>query len=450
MKISFHTFGCKLNQAETEDLKNELVEAGHFVVPIESGEDIAVVRGCAVTMGASRSTREMIRRLKRSGAYVVVLGCLENNGLPEIDFVAKDNEEVAEHLEALCINLSGKFGPLSVGLPRRFAPRNDRVKLGVGLLPAKGWQALLSRRNDRVNRTRAFVKIQTGCNFNCAYCVIPSFRGKSKSVPVDEILKKIYKMERDGFKEAVLTGVNICQYCDKTPSSSPFKRGRSLMITELLRNILQKTKIPRIRLGSLDPRLISGDLIKIFLDNPNRLLPHWHLSLQSASNDTLKQMGRHYTAQKYREIVNELRAVNPLFSVTTDIIVGFPGETEQDFETTCDFAREMQFSKVHVFPYSKRANTPAEKMSDQIQDKIKTERAKKLIIIADGVAKKYARQLIGQVRPILFEKKSHSNAGRNVWLGYTPEYVRIKYQSDENLENVIKKVIIDERMLNGK
>jgi len=309
------------------------------------------------------------------------------------------------------------------------------------------------RSNDESEeRTRKFIKIQTGCNFNCAYCLIPSFRGRAQSIAPQFIIKKIKEAVDEGYKEVVLTGVNICQY----------RFNNNTDLNDLLEIILKKTKIQRIRLGSLDPRLISDKLIKLYtneLTNPLlnpppreenntpplrgvrgvlaknqiRLLPHWHLSLQSGSNTVLKRMNRNYTAKKYLDIIKKLRSVYSLFSFTTDIIVGFPGETETEFKETCEFVKQAEFAKVHIFPFSARPGTLAATMKEQVQDKIKTARAKKLTKIADDVAKKYADQFKGLTRPVLIEQKTT----KDWWEGYTPEYLRARIKSDENLENRI-------------
>ena len=408
MKVSFHTFGCKLNQAETDELKKDLVKLGFSVVPIEHGENIAIVRACAVTSGASQSTRAMIRRLKRSGAYVIAVGCLENKNIAEIDFVARNNEEVIKHVIA------------------RSGATKQSLKLGIASSPRPCNGA---PRNDSKDRTRAFIKIQTGCNFNCAYCIVPSFRGRAQSVPAEKIIAKIKSAEKDGYLEIVLTGVNICQYHDGATN-----------LTALLKKILEETKIPRLRLGSLDPRLISNRLIHLYSQSP-RLLPHWHLSLQSGSDITLKKMNRLYTAKKYLEIVNKLRKSNPLFSFTTDIIIGFPGEDEEDFAATCALVKKIQFGKVHIFPFSPRPNTQAAKMPDQVSDKIKTSRAEKLKTIADQATKEFARQFIGRGSAVLFEHKKSS-----AWWGYTPEYLRVKSKSAKNLKNKIVNIEINHKL----
>lgn len=389
MKISFYTLGCKLNQAETDDLKKELLKKGFLIAPWGEKTDVAIVRACGVTMGASQTTREIIRSANRNGALVIATGCLENNDLPEINFGAKTNEEIIDFL----LNLKQEC-------------KTSDFK---------------SKKTD-VDKTRAFIKIQNGCNFNCAYCIIPHFRGRSLSIDPKIIIEKIKTAHADGYKEVVLTGVNIGLY-----------NYQKINLTAFLKLVLQKTKIERIRLGSLDPRLITSDFIKLY-KNP-RLLPHMHLSLQSGSDSVLKNMNRNYTAQKYYKIVELARALNPLFSFTTDIIVGFPGETEQDFADSCEFVKKVGFAKVHVFPFSPRPKTPAAEMKNKVQDKIKTERVKKLIALSKKVGEEFAKKFEGKTRPVLFENKKSG-----FWFGYTPEYLRIKKTASQNLENKIKPV----------
>lgn len=394
MKISFVTLGCKLNQAETDELKQSLKQRGIFAVPFGSDENVCVVRACGVTCGASQTTREYIRRAKRQGIYVITSGCLENSDLKEIDFIAKNNEAAFEHI----LNLRKHFS----------TAKNQTNQI-------------------EIERTRAFIKIQTGCNFQCAYCIIPYFRGQTKSVPTNLIIERINDTVKHGYKEVVLTGVNICLYKDKKNN-----------LAELLKFILQKTKIKRIRLGSLDPRLISEKLIKLYsnqqINNPTnqRLMPHWHLSLQSGADNVLKNMRREYTTKKYSQIIKKIRSINPLFSFTTDIIVGFPGESEKDFKKTCDFVELIKFAKVHVFPFSPRPNTKATKIKNIVPDKIKTERAKKLRQICTITAHEYAQKIFNQTRPVLFEHKKSA-----FWRGYTPEYLPVKIKSEKNLTNKI-------------
>jgi len=447
MKISIYTLGCKLNQTETVSLKSDLENQG-FLSCEWGQEDIAIVRACGVTCGASATTREMIRQAKRRGSYVIAVGCLENKDLKEIDFVSHDNYEIVEHL----LQKFGEQNKNIIGNPLSISPLESGRK------------------------TRALVKIQTGCNFACTYCIITKFRGNSKSKSPEEIIKKIKELEKNGFKEVTLTGVNICQYCDNTPLT-PLKRGidsslqacglaepkiTSVGMTGLLKLILEETKIERIRLGSLDPRLITDELIKLYTNQKSsklppplslplrqgekteRLLPHWHLSLQSGSDKILKGMARGYTQDQYFEIIKKLRDKNPLFSFTTDIIVGFPEETEEDFKQTVEFVKKCEFTKVHVFPYSKRPGTVACEIENQVQDSIKKERVKELIKIADQTGEKFKKKFISLERPVLFESKKDG-----FWTGFTPEYIRVRLKSNNNLENQIKNIELTMEVLDG-
>ncbi len=407
MRVSFYTLGCKLNQAETEELKKNLVKKGFTATDFLSNEDVSVIRACGVTSGASQTTRAVIRRAKRQGSYVIATGCLENSNLKEIDFAATSSQEIVKHLE----------------------------KMGTDLVP----ELACSIGEKILNRTRALIKIQNGCNFQCSYCIVPSFRGKSTSLPIDEVIKKVKTAEDEGFQEIVLTGVNICLYKDG-------KKG----LAELLETILAKTNLPRIRLGSLDPRLIPPELLKLFSFNygaadetQKRLMPHWHLALQSGSDKILRSMNRFYTAKQYLKIVEKIYHYNPLFSFTTDMIVGFPGETMTDFKASEEIIKKIRFSKVHVFPFSPRPGTIAASARPMVQEKIRSDRARKLIQEVEKIKKEYQQEFIGQTREVLFENK---NPRTGLYEGYTPEYLKVKKASKTNLANKLVLVKLDKKM----
>ncbi len=310
MKVSFITLGCKLNQAETDSLKQNLLLRGFSIISKDHNPDLVIIRACGVTCNASQTSREIIRKFKKQNVYTVATGCLENNEIQEIDFHAKNNEEIVKHLEQIRSHFS---------------------------------DSCTEHLNLEAKKTRKLIKIQTGCNFQCSYCIIPKFRGLSQSVKKENIIKDIQKCEEQNFKEVTLTGVNICQYNDNGDD-----------LSSLLNDVLTQTNIPRIRLGSLDPRLITKELITLYNENKDRLLPHFHLSLQSGSDTVLKAMSRGYTAKTYKDIVKCVRAQNPLFSITTDIIVGFPTEDDIEFQKTVAFVRKIQFTDIHIFPFSPR------------------------------------------------------------------------------------------------
>ncbi len=393
MKISFITLGCKLNQAETDNLKSSLLQRGFSVISMDNKPDLAIIRACGVTCKASQTSRETIKRVKKQNIYTVATGCLENYDLKQIDFQAKNNEEIIEHLE----KIRSYFSDICT-----------------------------SCNNTTQEKTRKLIKIQTGCNFQCSYCIIPKFRGKSQSVPLKEIIQSIQNCIKQNYNEIILTGVNICQYNSDNND-----------LANLLKKILKQTTIARIRLGSLDPRLITKELITLYNKNPDRLLPHFHLSLQSGSDDVLKAMKRGYSAKQYKNIVKCLRKQNPLFSVTTDIIVGFPVENDIEFKKTVDFIKKIQFTKIHIFPFSPRPNTEAYNMKP-IHNQTVTDRVKELTTVAQKSSNRYIKQFIGKKLPILFE-----NQKNNTWYGYSPQYFKIKYKSKQNLANTIKRITIN-------
>jgi len=394
MKISCITLGCKLNQAETDILKQSLLQRGFSIISLDKKPDLVIVRACGVTCNASQTSREMIRKFKKQYIYTIATGCLEDTDLEQIDFHAKNNDDVVKHLEEIQSHFSDTYTKLP-----------DQTQ----------------------DKTRKLIKIQTGCNFQCSYCIIPKFRGCSRSISMEKIIQDIQDCEKENFNEIILTGVNICQYNDDDND-----------LASLLKNILKQTNIPRIRLGSLDPRLITEELLTLYNENQDRLLPHFHLSLQSGSDDVLLSMKRNYTAKQYKNIVRNVRKFNPLFSVTTDVIVGFPTENDFEFKKTIDFVKKIQFTKVHIFPFSPRPDTTAFNMKP-IHNQTVTNRAKELDRVVKKGSNKYMQQFIGKELPILFELQKN-----NTWYGYSPQYFRIKHKSKQNLANVIKKIVIGE------
>lgn len=394
MSVSFYTIGCKLNQAETDEIINHLINFNVDIVNFKSKSDIAVIRACAVTENASQTTRELIRRAKKNGSFTIVSGCLENIDLPEIDLIAYDSKEIINKILKLENN-------------NNFSVKNNYKK-----------------------KTRAFIKIQTGCNFQCSYCTIPKYRGKSVSLPPKKIIQNIQDVISEDCQEIVLTGVNICQY-----------KYKHLNLSDLLELILNKTTIKRIRLGSLDPRLITDNLIKIFIND--RLMPHWHLSLQSGSDKILKMMNRGYTTNHYLNITKKILKINPLFSFTTDIIVGFPDESDDDFRETIHFTQKIGFSKIHIFPYSPRLGTKALLLPNKVKNFIIKERVMKLKKIANQLAINYQSKLIGKTRAILFEQKKN-----NYWQGYSPEYIFITINDKKNLKNKIVNLKLTKKIIN--
>jgi len=375
MRISFYTLGCKANQADNQLIQRTAAQLGWQIVNYGNECDYCVVNICAVTHGAEQRSRQMLRAAKNNAAKVIASGCYIEK-IPEIDLYFQTPQEVVDYLKNI-------FQGESLPQPRA--------------------------------RTRAAIRIQDGCNFNCSYCLIHKIRGKSKSRPTDEIINEIKHLETQNYKEVILTGINIMQYAD---------------INGLLKRIINETEIPRIRLGSVDPRLVTDDFLNLFLNK--RLLPHLHLSLQSGSDRILKLMNRHYTADQYLDLIERARKIDPLFSFTTDIIVGFPKENNEDMRASADIIKKAQFTKVHLFPYSPRPGTAAAKIKEKINpQKIKLS-MDYLGQVARDTRKKWLKRYIGKSMTILIEEKTGP-----AWQGYAPYYFKTHIHSLENLQNKI-------------
>jgi threonylcarbamoyladenosine tRNA methylthiotransferase MtaB len=412
MKIALYTLGCKLNHAETDELKENLQNEGFFIVDWGKKADVYIINACGLTVGAEQGTRQIIRQAHRRNqkSKIFVTGCFKQK-MAEVDYYARNQRKLIKKIKIIAKN-TPSVPPFSRGDARGISQ----------------------------NRTRAFIKIQTGCDNFCSYCVIPYFRGKPKSVNAEKIIKVINHKVAQNFKEIVLTGVNICKYNDLHRDAAASKCKRPLNLTWLTQKILNETKIQRIRFGSLDPSLINDDLISLF-HNP-QVMPHMHLSLQSGSNRVLKLMNRKYTAPKYLSLVKKIKRQFPLTGFTTDVIVGFPGETEKNFRDTCNFIKKVGFLKVHIFPFSPRPGTAAAKMDGQIDEKIKKDRFGRLAKIADATRKNFIKKMIGQTVSVLFEEKTG-----NEWFGYTPNYLRVKFRDKQNLNNKIVDIEINRKKI---
>ena len=384
MYFKIITFGCKLNQAESEKIAADLNSFG--LVKNKINPDLIIINACAVTHKATRDSRQRVAQLKRyyPQADIVVTGCFENKNWSSVDLWIDDKNKDK------IINIIQKKFNLTKNI-------NQEI------------QSTFS------GRSRTLIKIQMGCNNFCSYCIVPFMRGQPKSCPVKQIIKEIKIKERQGFQEVVLTGVNIGLYNNQ---------GNNLV--NLLKNILKETNIPRIRLGSLWPTHITSQLINLYTKE-SRLCPHFHLSVQSGSDKILKLMRRSYRVKEIKRIVNQCQAKIPYINFTTDIIVGFPGETEQDFQDSCQLIKDIPFSKVHIFKYSKRPGTLATNLPNQVAEQVKNKRSQALIKLADKLAIKNNKRFIGQVLPILWE---HPQAGYHS--GFTNNYLRVKVESPKN------------------
>ncbi|MBO8166272.1 MAG: tRNA (N(6)-L-threonylcarbamoyladenosine(37)-C(2))-methylthiotransferase MtaB [Kosmotoga sp.] len=377
-KVSIFTLGCKLNQYESQGMAEKLSDA--FLVAFDDDNaDIYIINSCTVTAEAERKLRQLYRRLKRRSpeSIFTVVGCYSEtspNELKELGFDLVLGVKQKRNIKEEILRFSGKSEPAK-------AEASDNTYFSVHTSPE--------------GRTRAYIGIEDGCLNRCAYCRIRLARGsKIESKPLELVADEFLGLLKAGFKEIVLTGINIGYYGYDSDST----------LVKLLKRLLSEDGSWRIRLSSLDPRLISPELIQLIAENSEKIAQHVHLSLQSGSDRVLKLMRRGYTRSEYKSIVNAFRKINPLFSFTTDVIVGFPGETEEDFKETLEFIRELEFLKIHIFRFSPRPGTEAAHMTHQIPGHIKKERALILKKVAEKSSRDYLKKQLGKESEVLIER----------------------------------------------
>lgn len=424
-RISFLTLGCRLNQSEEEKLRRQFSEAGFFVSKLPEA-DLIIVNTCSVTQLADKKSRQKIRGAIKinPSAKMVVMGCGVNEAkkIRGIDLFI-DNKDKNEAFKIIAKKFSSALERPNSPKDLGNISRKNHLKLPYSdLSPLSKTKSKDFASNKK--RTRALLKVQDGCNNFCTYCIVPYLRGREVSVPLFNLIEEAKKLDEMGYRELVISGVNVGRYSYKTGN-------RKVDLAGLIKEILKNTNFPRLRLSSVNPQDITPKIIDLWAQE-ERLCKHLHLSLQSGSNSVLKRMRRPYTTEKYAEVVRSIREKMPDIAITTDVIVGFPGETAREFEETCEFVESLGFAKLHVFPYSIRRGTKAAEMSKQIDKKTKKERAEKLRKIGDKLYKEYRRRFIGRELPVLFEERKDG-----YWYGLTSNYIRVKYQSKDNLTNKI-------------
>jgi len=398
IKVALDTLGCKLNQAETELLARQLAEAGYQLVSPTDEADIYILNTCTVTHIADSKSRHRLRSAHRRNpdALVVVTGCYAQRAPREVAQI-KGVSLVLGNNEKAYLPLLLKE-PGCVGSPA-FVQGGSTISHYPGF------------------RTRALVKVQDGCNSFCSYCIVPLVRGREQSLPIDQVVDEVRHRVAQGYKEVVLTGVKIGSYDYD-----------GVNLKGLLEHILSETGVERLRLSSLQPWGISPELIELWHDQ--RLCPHFHLSLQSGSNAVLSRMKRGYSASDYEQSVSLIRALLLEAAITTDVMVGFPGETDEEFEESYDFCQRMEFARIHVFSYSPRQGTQAAQMSHQVGDKIKKQRSQKMLALAKESAQNFSQRFLGRTMPVLFEQQSDG-----VWSGHTDNYIKVYTKSSHDLTN---------------
>ncbi|MBS6349487.1 MAG: tRNA (N(6)-L-threonylcarbamoyladenosine(37)-C(2))-methylthiotransferase MtaB [Oscillospiraceae bacterium] len=415
MKIAFYTLGCKVNQYETQALEQLVTQRGHSLVPFEEAADAYVINTCTVTAVSDKKSRQVIRRARKSApdAVIAVCGCYPQTHPDDVEKLGVD----------LISGTGDRTGFVDL-LEREWSDRQPITALDDAFsrrtfepLPAGGLEG----------RTRAMLKMEDGCVNFCSYCIIPYARGRVRSLPLDDCVRQARELEAAGYREIVLTGIEISSWGQDL-------EGKPELI-EAIEAICQGlSPDTRVRLGSLEPRTITPDFCRRAAALPN-LCPHFHLSMQSGCDTVLARMNRKYDSNRYYESVKFLHEVYDRPAVTTDLIVGFPGETEEEFQQTLDFIQKCAFSAMHIFPYSKRPGTPAAKLPGQVLNAVKEERAHRAAQIARTMQDAYLDRWVGETVPVLFEEEREG-----LWRGHTTRYCEVTVQSPQPLHNQLRQV----------
>ena len=415
-KAALHNLGCKVNAYETEAMQHLLEEAGYEIVPFTQKADVYVINTCSVTNMADRKSRQMLHKAKKNhpDSIVVAAGC----------YVQTSEKEVLNDLSVdIVIGNDRKHDLVRLLEEYSLDSVNDTVDdINDG---KHDFEELFI--DQTKEHTRAFIKVQDGCNQFCSYCIIPYARGRVRSRRFENVIAEVERLAANGFKEVVLTGIHLSSY------GVDFEEATGLL--ELIQAVNAVKGIERIRLGSLEPKIVTEHFASE-LSKLDKICPHFHLSLQSGCDATLKRMNRKYTTKEYERGCELLRKYFVHPAITTDVIVGFPGETEEEFEQTKAYLEHIHFYEMHIFKYSKRKGTRAAVMPDQIDEQIKAARSEKLIALGHDMSKEFRKFYIGKNEEVLFEEKAVIG-DKEYFVGYTKEYVKVAKKTDENLENQI-------------
>lgn len=415
-KAALHNLGCKVNAYETEAMQHLLEEAGYEIVPFTQKADVYVINTCSVTNMADRKSRQMLHKAKKNNpdSIVVAAGC----------YVQTSEKEVLNDLSVdIVIGNDRKHDLVRLLEEYSLDSVNDTVDdINDG---KHDFEELFI--DQTKEHTRAFIKVQDGCNQFCSYCIIPYARGRVRSRRFENVIAEVERLAANGFKEVVLTGIHLSSY------GVDFEEATGIL--ELIQAVNAVKGIERIRLGSLEPKIVTEHFASE-LSKLDKICPHFHLSLQSGCDATLKRMNRKYTTKEYERGCELLRKYFVHPAITTDVIVGFPGETEEEFEQTKAYLEHIHFYEMHIFKYSKRKGTRAAVMPDQIDEQVKAARSEKLIALGHDMSKEFRKFYIGKNEEVLFEEKAVIG-DKEYFVGYTKEYVKVAKKTDENLENQI-------------
>ena len=415
-KAALHNLGCKVNAYETEAMQRMLEDAGYEIVPFTEKADVYVVNTCSVTNMADRKSRQMLHKAKKNNpdSIVVATGC----------YVQTSEKEVLDDLSVDIVIGNNRKHEL-VGLIDEFM--NKSVDDSVDDINDGKHEFEEMFIDQTAEHTRAFIKVQDGCNQFCSYCIIPYARGRVRSRKFDNVVAEVKRLAANGFKEVVLTGIHLSSY------GVDFEENTGLL--DLIKAVNDVDGIERIRLGSLEPKIVTEEFASE-LSKLKKICPHFHLSLQSGCDATLKRMNRKYTAEEYERGCALLRKYFEHPAITTDVIVGFPGESEEEFAQTEAYLKKIHFYEMHIFKYSKRKGTRAAVMPDQVPEQTKTKRSEALIVAGHRMSVEFRDYYIGRCEDVLFEEKAMIG-DKEYFVGYTKEYVKVAKDTDENLENTI-------------
>ena len=417
-KVAFYTLGCKVNQYETEAMLELFEKEGYEKAETEDYADVYVINTCTVTHMSDRKSRQYIRRMKKKNpdAIIAVVGCYsqvspeEILSIDEVNLVmgTNDRKKIVEEVK-------------KIDASRKVSTVDDIMKV-------KAFEEIEINKTN--GKTRAFMKIQDGCDRYCSYCIIPYARGRVRSRDLESIVKEVENLASNGYKEVVLTGIHVASYGKDIKDSD-------IKLLDVIKQINDIEGIERIRLSSVEPILFTDEFVEA-VSTMDKVCPHYHLSLQSGCDETLKRMKRRYTTEEYKAIVDRLRAAIPNVSITTDVIVGFPGETNEEFDKTYEFLKDIELTHMHVFKYSPRKGTPAATMEDQVDPSTKHDRSEKLLQLNEENFNKFGQKMLDKEFNVLFEQK----VGDNKYEGLTENYVKVIVESDNDISEQILKVKI--------
>jgi len=416
-KVAFYTLGCKLNFSETSTIGRTFQEAGFAKVDFDAAPDVFVINTCSVTENADKKCRQLVKRAMKSNpdGFVAIIGCFaqlkptEISEIPGVDIVLGANEKfnILEHLDSLEKKENAVIS-------------NESIKETKDFVPAFSMG----------DRTRSFLKVQDGCDYFCTFCTIPLARGKSRNATIQETINQAKKIAETDIKEVVLTGVNI----------GDFGQDGEENFFGLVKELDKVTGIDRFRISSIEPNLLSDEIISYCLSDAARFVPHFHIPLQSGSDRLLKAMRRKYKRDLFANRVAHIKQIRPDACIGVDVIVGFPGETDEEFMETVDFLKDLDISYLHVFTYSERANTTAIKLGDPVPMNIRKQRSQQLHILSDKKKRAFYEENVGRTEIVLFENENNDG----YMYGFTSNYVKIKFPYQEEMTNTFQKISMDE------